>query len=103
MGVKLLPTLVETVDGKKERLGVGDVDRHRHLQGSRRLPHRIEPRIVDPPQLAPALLAHTHAFACRQHARLLPNLSQFSGTDSSPWPYRPCALRLLRCAVAGKK
>ena len=55
--MQFLPALVEAVDWKEERLRVGDVNGHRHLQSSYRVPHRIEARIVDADQLIGSLLA----------------------------------------------
>ena len=47
MVVELLEALVEAIDRQEERFRVRHVNRDRHLQRGARLPHRIEPAIVD--------------------------------------------------------
>ena len=48
MGVQLLEPLVEAIDRQEERLRIRDVDGDGHVEGRARLPHRVEPRVVDP-------------------------------------------------------
>lgn len=57
VSVQLLPTLVNAVDRQEEGFRIGNVDRHRHLQGADGLPHGVETRIVDTHQLLASPLA----------------------------------------------
>src|SRR5215472_11601568 len=47
MIVELLESLVEPVSWQKERLGIRNMYRNRHLQRSTRFPHRIESPVID--------------------------------------------------------
>src|ERR1041385_5242511 len=46
MIIQFLEALVETVDGKEESFRIGDVNRHRHIQRSARLPHGVEAFVI---------------------------------------------------------
>src|ERR1035438_8390186 len=52
MIVQLLVTLVEPIGGSEEGNRVGDVNRDGHVQLPARIPHWIEPSIVDLHQLS---------------------------------------------------
>jgi len=47
MVLELFPSLVAGVVGLPERLRIGHVNRDRHPESAERVPHRIEPRVVD--------------------------------------------------------
>ena len=51
MRVELLVPLVEPVDRKEERLWIANVHGDRQAKTAARVPHRIEPRVVDPHEL----------------------------------------------------
>ena len=52
MSAELLVSLVEAVDRQEECLRIADVNRHGQTKTAAGLPHRIEPRIVDPHERA---------------------------------------------------
>src|SRR5215471_2090277 len=45
--VQFFESFVEPVGGQKERFGIGNMDRHGHVQGSAGFPHRIEAAVID--------------------------------------------------------
>ena len=47
MVVQLLVALVEAIRRQEERDRIGNVNGHRQVERRARLPHRIEPRVVD--------------------------------------------------------
>ena len=47
MIVQLFKSLVEPIRRQKECLRIGNMDRNRHFERSARVPHRIEPTVID--------------------------------------------------------